>query len=263
MPALPEIIANKREEISALRLNEVELRLAAEEASPAREWTIPRGDHRIGVIAEIKRRSPSKGVLATDIDPAATALEYVAGGADAISVLTDRSFFDGSINDFQRARDAVSVPVLRKDFVIDPVQVFETRAIGADVMLLIVAAIDDRGLLRDLHTQAREFGMQVLVEVCNERELDLAQEIQAGMVGVNSRDLFTFDEDLSVAHRLIASIPREIVAVAESSIRKPDDVEDLAALGYDAVLVGEALVRATDRAETLRELVANAQRAER
>ena len=206
------------------------------------------------MVAEIKRRSPSKGDLAPDLDPASTAAAYAEGGAACLSVLTDGPYFGGSIDDLHRARAASALPVLRKDFVVDEVQVFETRAVGADAVLLIVAAIPDDALLADLHDLAVGLGLAVLVETHDGQELERALSISAQIVGVNARDLGTFDEDLGVGERLAALVPADVIAVAESAIRSCEDAARMARTGFDAVLVGELLVKADDPAAMVRRL---------
>ena len=173
---------------------------------------------------------------------------YEAGGAAALSVLTDNPFFGGTVGDLQAAREATALPALRKDFVIDEVQVFETRGVGADAMLLIVAAIPDDGLLADLHALALELGLSVLVEAHDEREIERALAAGARVVGINNRSLQTFAEDLEIAERLAALVPPDVVRVAESAVRSVEDARRMAAVGFDAVLVGEALVRSADAA---------------
>ncbi len=204
----------------------------------------------IAVIAEVKRRSPSKGDLAVDLDPAATATSYVAGGAACLSVLTDEEFFGGSADDLRAARAAVAVPVLRKDFTIDLRDVCDARLMGADAVLLIVAALDDAELA-DLHALARDVGLDVLVEVHDEREVEQALRVGPTMVGVNQRDLVSFEVDTARAVRVANTIPDGIVRVAESGIRGPEDIEPLLAAGFDAVLVGESVVTSGDRAEAV------------
>lgn len=264
MSVLDEILAQKRNEVTVLHEPSTRdtIRRGALGAGPTRGFEArlrerARSAGTLGVIAEIKRRSPSKGDLAPDLDAGATATEYERGGAACLSVLTDRPFFGGSVSDLQDARSAASAtPVLRKDFTIDPDQVYETRGIGADAVLLIVAAIPDDSLLRDLHTLAVELGLDVLVEAHDDTELDRALAVGATCVGVNARNLETFAEDLGVAERLVARVPAEVLAVAESAIREIADAERVAAAGFDAVLVGEALVRATDPAALVRDLAA-------
>ncbi len=204
----------------------------------------------LAVIAEVKRRSPSKGDLAPDLDPADTAAAYVAGGASCLSVLTDVEHFGGSIADLQAARAAVAVPVLRKDFTVDPRDVCDARIMGADAVLLIVAALDDDEL-RYLYELAGEVGIDVLVEVHDEAELERALAIGATVIGVNQRDLVTFEVDHDRAVRVGAAMPAGIVRVAESGIRGPVDAAGLAAAGFHAVLVGESVVTAGDRAASV------------
>lgn len=201
----------------------------------------------LAVIAEIKRRSPVKGDLAIDLDPSALAAAYAAGGACCLSVLTDVEFFGGSFYDLADARAAADLPVLRKDFTVSPNDVADTRIVGADAVLLIVAALDD-GELRDYYALAGELGLDALVEVHDEAELDRALKVGAALVGVNQRDLQTFDVDRGRAVRLGPHIPEGILRVAESGIGNGDDARRLADAGYQAVLVGESLVRSPDPA---------------
>lgn len=262
MSVLDDILAAKRDEVTLLHQPATRdaIRAAALAAPAPRDFTgALRRSERLAVIAELKRRSPSKGDLAPDLDPAATAAAYAGGGATALSVLTDRVFFGGSVDDLGQARDAApQVPVLRKDFTIDIDQVYETRAIGADAILLIVAAVPDDALLRDLHDLAGELGLAALVEAHDEAELERALDLGAQIVGVNARNLATFDEDLAGVARLAATIPPDVVAVAESAIRVPADAAQMAGVGFDAVLVGEALVRAEDPTALVRAFAAPA-----
>ncbi len=255
---LDEILATKRDEVTVLRRPDTRdlLRRTALEAPATRGFgaALQAAPATLAVVAEIKRRSPSKGELAPDLDPTATAEAYAAGGAAALSVLTDGPYFGGTIADLQDARAASRLPVLRKDFIIDEVQVYEARAVGADAVLLIVAAIPDDALLRDLHELATGLGLDVLVEVHDDAELSRAVEIGARLIGVNSRSLQTFGEDLGVARRLHDAIPADRVAIAESAIRSVDDAQQMADAGFDAVLVGEALVRADDPAALCRSM---------
>lgn len=248
MSVLDRILETKREEILALRRRAPALEAEAGRRPAPRDFAgaLRRADRRLAVIAEIKRRSPSKGDLAPDLDPAATARRYAAGGAAALSVLTDGPYFDGSLADLAAAREAVALPVLRKDFTLDPLQVVEARAAGADAVLLITAAIPDDALLADLAATAAGLGLAALVEVDDEGGLERALDAGATLVGVTNRDLRTFGEDLSTAERLAARIPAAVVSVAESAIRSPADAQRMAEAGFDAVLVGEALVRAPD-----------------
>lgn len=199
----------------------------------------------LAVIAEVKRRSPSKGDLAPALDPATTAAAYEAGGASCLSVLTDGPHFGGSAEDLRAARAVVSVPVLRKDFTVDPRDVCDARLMGADAVLLIVAALDDPEL-QDLHQLAGDVGIDVLVEVHDERELERALAVGAVLVGVNQRDLVTFEVDHDRAVRVAAAMPDGVVKVAESGVRGPLDAAALAAAGFHAVLVGESVVTAVD-----------------
>jgi len=258
MTVLDDILAMKRDEVTLLHRPEVRVLLRSEAlgAPTPRDFAgaLRRADGSQAVIAEIKRRSPSKGDLAPDLDPAATAAAYAAGGAACLSVLTDRASFGGSVEDLRCAREACDLPVLRKDFVIDEIQVFETRAIGADAMLLIVAALPDDAVFVDLHTLATELGLAVLVEAHDAAEAERALGIGARIVGVNARDLGTFAEDLGVGERLASMFPRDVIAVAESAIRSTDDATRMARAGFDAVLVGEMLVKSDDPTATVREL---------
>ncbi len=258
MSVLDEIIESKLDEVAALRAREPALLDAAKSAGAPRDFeaALRRPDGTVAVIAECKRRSPSKGDLAPDLDPVATAVAYESGGAAALSVLTDAQYFGGSIADLESARDACSIPVLRKDFTIDPLQIVEARGAGADAVLLIVAAVPDDVLLADLHSVALEWGLSVLVEAHDEREIDRAMRAGARIVGVNSRDLSNFSEDLGTAQHLAARIPRGVVGVAESAIRTPEDAARMAGAGFDAVLVGEALVRSTDPTALVRQMAA-------
>jgi indole-3-glycerol phosphate synthase len=210
-------------------------------------------DHEIAVIAEIKRRSPSRGDLALALDPAVLAGEYARGGAAALSVLTDEEFFSGAVSDLQAARDAVALPVLRKDFTVSFRDLYDARAMGADAALLIVAALA-QDELAELVTLAYELGLSALVEVHDEAELTRALDAGATLVGVNQRDLHTFEVDTDRAVRVGEAMPDDVVRVAESGVRVPADVSRLFDAGFHAVLVGETLVRADDPAEALRQL---------
>jgi indole-3-glycerol phosphate synthase len=260
MTVLDEILASKRDEVTMLHRPQVRdlLQERAFDAPAVRDFAaaLRPSSGRIGVIAEIKRRSPSKGDLAPDLDPALTAKAYAAGGAACLSVLTDRPWFGGSVDDLHAARGACELPVLRKDFTIDEVQVYEARAIGADALLLIVAALPDDSLLRDLHELAVELGLAVLVEAHDDAELERALGVGARVVGVNARNLGTFAEDLGVGECLAARVPPDVVAIAESAIRSVDDALRMATAGFDAVLVGEMLVRAADPTALVRDLAA-------
>ncbi len=205
-----------------------------------------RADRGMAVISEIKRRSPYKGDLDPTLDPTTVAKEYEAGGASCLSVLTDEVFFGGSPADLVAARNACTLPVLRKDFTVGPLDVCDARTMGADAVLLIVAAMDDHDL-STLLALAGDLGLAALVEVHDETELDRALAAGADLVGVNQRDLRTFEVDRARALKLGERMPDGVTAVAESGIRDADDVERLAGAGYTAVLVGETLVRSADR----------------
>jgi len=212
----------------------------------------------VSIIAEVKRASPSKGTLNRSLDAAALAAEYARAGAQAISVLTEESHFGGSLDDLGAAREGLRLahtecPLLYKGFVVDRYQLLEALAWGADAVLLIVAALGD-GRLNDLYRHARSLGFTPLVEVHSRDELDRALEIGPEVIGINNRDLRTFQVDLGVTAQLRRHVPRDCVLVSESGIREPQHVRDMAALGVDAVLVGEALVTSEDAGTTLRAL---------
>jgi indole-3-glycerol phosphate synthase len=211
------------------------------------------GATELAVIAEIKRRSPSKGALDVDLDAAELATVYAEAGAACLSVLTDEEFFGGSVADLQAAREASGLPVIRKDFTVSAHDVADARLMGADAVLLIVAALQG-GELIELHELAVELGLDVLVEVHDEPELEVAVEAGATLIGVNQRDLVTFEVDHERAARMAKAIPSDAVKVAESGVRGGADARRLADAGYDAVLVGETLVTADDVPATLRAL---------
>ena len=203
------------------------------------------------VISEIKRRSPSKGDLNPHLDPAALARDYARGGASCLSVLTDEEFFGGSVADLQAARAACSLPVLRKDFTVSAHDVADARLMGADCVLLIAAALTNDELV-GLHRLATAIGLDVLVEIHDEHELEVALAAEASLIGVNQRDLVTFQVDHERALRMAAAIPDGVVKVAESGVRGRDDAAALQAAGYHAVLVGETLVTSADPADSVR-----------
>jgi len=207
----------------------------------------------VAVISEIKRKSPSKGTLRADLDPRFLADAYQLGGASCLSVLTDEDFFAGSIEDLQIAAASCGLPVLRKDFTVSPHDVCDTRLMGADCVLLIAAALDPSEL-RDLHHLATSVGLDVLVEIHDEDELDTALSAGAHLIGVNQRNLVTFEVDHQRALRMAGLIPSGVLRVAESGVRGPADASALHQAGYHAVLVGESLVTADDPAEAVRAL---------
>jgi indole-3-glycerol phosphate synthase len=211
---------------------------------------------RVKIIAEIKRASPSRGALAEIADPAALAVSYESGGASAISVLTERLRFGGSLADLEAVRAAVSLPVLRKDFIADPYQVFEARAAGADIVLLIVAALE-QPLLQQLFALIGELGMTALVETHSADEVSRALDVGANLVGVNARNLSTFELDQDLFGSLADSIPSGVIRVAESAVKTAADVAHYRSAGADVVLVGEALVTHGDPVATLTEFLRN------
>ncbi|HJC68178.1 indole-3-glycerol phosphate synthase TrpC [Brachybacterium sp. EE-P12] len=251
---LDDIVVGVREDLAARRraVPEAEMAARARAAAPALDAR-PRllGDGTtMGLIAEVKRASPSKGALAEIPEPAELATTYAASGASAISVLTERRRFRGSLADLDAVRSRVDVPVLRKDFVVEPYQVHEARAHGADLVLLIVAALED-GPLRELHDLVSELGMQALVETHTEDELERALALDPGIIGVNARNLKDLTVDLDRAAGLLRRIPAGPLAIGESAVSSRADVEAYAAAGADAVLVGEALVTSGDPADAV------------
>ncbi|MBA8889472.1 indole-3-glycerol phosphate synthase [Dokdonella fugitiva] len=248
---LQRILARKAEEIAerSARVPLAELAAQAADLPPTRgfaaaiEAKLEAG--LSAVIAEVKKASPSRGVIRADFDPAAIAASYAAGGAACLSVLTDTDFFQGSEAYLQQARAACALPVLRKDFTVDPYQVYEARAIGADAILLIVAALDDAVLL-ELALLAAELDLDVLVEVHDEDELERALDVPAPLVGINNRNLRTFETSLDTTLRLRGRVGDGRVLVTESGIHAPADVARMREAGIDAFLVGEAFMRAPD-----------------
>ncbi len=216
-------------------------------AEPARSFADALSAPGLSVIAEIKRRSPSSGDIDLDLDPIAIAKRYVAGGADAISVLTEPHFFGGSLDDLAAVREAVSVPVLRKDFTRSPAQIWETRAAGADAVLLIVATLSGTDLA-ELVAVARDVGIDAIVEAHSTSEVTVAASCGASIIGVNNRDLKTFITDLSVAEEAASFLPADVLKIGESGVSDVEGARRMASAGYDAILVGEALVRSDDPA---------------
>jgi indole-3-glycerol phosphate synthase len=254
---LDDILARTRADLEARRASrpQRELEARAADQSPARSLEAAlRRPGEIACIAEFKRRSPSAGWIAEGANPTSVARAYAAGGAAALSVLTDGPFFGGALEDLAAARTACGVPVLRKDFIVDGYQVVEARAAGADAILLIVAALED-DVLADLIGAARALGMDALVEAHDAREVARALGAGATIIGINNRDLRTFTVDRRLAARLREEVPADRVVVAESGIRDAADVAALRRAGVDAILVGETLMRAPDPAASLRALV--------
>ncbi len=256
---LQRILARKQEEISS-RLQQLSVdelsRIAAGQTAPRGFVQALRDKNASGlsaVIAEIKKASPSKGVIREDFKPAEIAEAYEAGGAACLSVLTDRDFFQGSEDYLKEARAACALPVIRKDFIVDPYQVIEARAIGADCILLIVAALDD-SQLKDLFEQAQELGMDVLVEVHDAEELQRALKLNLDLVGINNRNLRTFETSLSTTIDLLPDISPDVLVVTESGILQPQHVTLMRANQVNAFLVGEAFMRAENPGAELKQL---------
>ncbi|HUK20175.1 MAG TPA: indole-3-glycerol phosphate synthase TrpC [Gemmatimonadales bacterium] len=253
-PTLETILATTRRRIALLRPRTAELEHQAERAPAPRPFAAALGGRReVGVIAEVKRRSPSAGAIAPGLDPVEHAAAYARGGAVAISVLTDELHFGGSLEDLTRVAAQVALPVLRKDFILDELQLFEARAAGASGVLLIVKALKPTHL-KSLARTARDLGLGVLVEAHADWELDAALAAEPTAVGVNSRDLATFTIDLGAAERLIARVPPGIPVVAESGIETRGDISRMAAAGADLVLVGSSVARAADPEAAVRAL---------
>ncbi|MDH3205035.1 MAG: indole-3-glycerol phosphate synthase TrpC [Gemmatimonadota bacterium] len=258
--SLPGILASiagtKEVELRELRSRARELEDAADAAPPARDFKgALASPDRVALIAECKRRSPGAGAIRPDLDPVVLTGGYARAGAAALSVLTDTQYFGGSGKDLKDVREANPLPVLRKDFTLDPLHVVEARALGADAVLLIVRILSDTMLAR-LHAQSNALGMAALVEVHDRRELERAVAVGADLIGINNRDLSTFRTDLETTLELIDDVPDGALIVSESGIREPADVLRLGEAGVDAVLVGESLLKASDPEEAARRLSA-------
>ncbi len=262
---LDKILADKRIEVQERqsRIPLADLKRMATDTPPPRDFAaalgsghsalrIPRSEIRL--IAEVKKASPSKGLIRADFDPVWIAKTYEAAGASAISVLTDEKYFQGKLEYLTAVHQAVSIPCLRKDFTVDQYQVFEARAAHADAILLIAAALS-KYEIADLLSQSNQLGMASLVEVHTEEELDTALEIGARIIGVNNRNLQTFETSLNMTISLAARVPGDKVLVSESGIATRADVEQLLAVGVDAILVGESLMRVPDPGVKVRELL--------
>lgn len=255
---LRKIIARKWEEIAdrKAKTSLADVKVRAAEQAPARgfvsaiEQKISQG--RSGVIAEIKKASPSKGVIREHFVPSELARSYELGGAACLSVLTDVDFFQGADAYLQQARAAVSIPVIRKDFLVDEYHIYEARALGADCVLLIVAALET-AKLKELNSLAQDIGLDVLVEVHDEKELDIALDLPNKLIGINNRNLHTFDVTLDTTYKLLGKIGKERIVVTESGILAPADVQAMRAKNVHAFLVGEAFMRVEDPGTALKE----------
>ncbi len=250
---LEQIVARKKVELAEARVGETVLERRAQTVE-RRDFAGVLRARRPAILAEIKKASPSRGVLSTNFDAALIAAQYRNGGAAAISVLTDRDFFQGSLKDLESVRAAVDLPILRKDFTIDEYQVLEAAASGADAILLIAAVLDE-WQMRDLREAAGRYGMAALVEVHDARELAAAVASGAEVIGVNNRDLRTFEVRLETSLDLVDKIPSRTLKISESGIRTADDVKRLSDAGFDAFLVGEHLMRSANPTAAIRELV--------
>ena len=244
MNILDRIVRTKRDEVRRLKRARAELERAARSAPPPRDFrsALRESQGEVAIVAEVKRRSPGAGSIREDLDPSRLAAEYADSGASAISVLTDRVYFGGELADLRSARARMDRPILRKDFIVDPVQLAESRAAGADAVLLIVRILEDP-LLAELLSAARDQAMAALVEVHDGVELERALAAGADVVGINNRDLSTFRSSLTVTLELIGSIPPDVAVVSESGLATPEDLAAVGAAGADAVLMGEALLR--------------------
>ncbi|MCI0554997.1 MAG: indole-3-glycerol phosphate synthase TrpC [Anaerolineae bacterium] len=255
MSILQTILEHKRKEIDQARnvVSLSEMKRRAEQAPPVRPFRDSLRGHGLSVIAEIKKASPSKGMMVKEFHPASLAQEFESHGAAALSVLTDSEFFQGDPTYIQAVKSAASIPVLRKDFIIDEYQVYESRSIGADAILLIVSALSQKAL-EQFYRLARSVGMDVLVEVHSADEVQRVNAIQAEIIGVNNRDLGTFNVSLDTSLRLKPLIRSEAVTVSESGIADSKDALVLREAGFDAVLVGEGLMLSSNRKKTLQQI---------
>jgi indole-3-glycerol phosphate synthase len=252
---LDEINATKLDEIRRLEPHADELRKAALLRNDFRPFrtALQRGND-VAIIAEVKKASPSAGIIAADFNPLSQAREYVRGGAHALSVLTDEKYFGGHLSYLKQIREQVELPLLRKDFILHELQIYESVVAGADCILLIVASLEESSLLY-LYHQAKSCQLDVLVEVHNLAEMDRALDIGADMIGINNRNLKTFQVDLATTETLAEEIPNDTVAISESGIKTAEDVRRVRACGINAVLVGETLMRAKNVPEKLAELL--------
>ncbi len=255
---LKQILESKRDEVAQARLCHPLQALISRcaDAPPTRGFVaaLQVADGRVGLIAEVKKASPSAGVIRADFHPVAIAKEYEAAGADCLSVLTDEKYFQGNLAFLKSIKDAVGLPLLRKDFIIDPYQIYEARDAGADAVLLIVAALEKQHLF-DLYALARSIGMDVLVETHTAGEMAIAASIKADLIGINSRDLKSFVTDLAVIEHVAAVAPKSALLVGESGIKTRSDVVRLQKAGVNAILVGESLMRSSSISSSINQLV--------
>jgi indole-3-glycerol phosphate synthase len=253
---LDKIVADKKEEVKqrkkAVSISELESRIS--QRADTLDFAAALKKNGVGIIAEVKKASPSKGVLSPDLNPVALARTYADNGAAAVSVLTESKYFQGSLDHLAEIREAVKTPLLRKDFIFDPYQVYESRAYGADALLLI-AAILETEQLDELLALSYELGLDCLVEVHNESEAEKAIDSGAHIIGINNRDLATFEVDIGTTMRLRPLIPEDRIAVSESGISRRKDLDNLKSWGVDAALVGEALLTSSDIVAKMREFI--------
>ncbi len=253
---LSEIVRHKRSEIAAVKQQkpEKQLQQLAESAPPVRDFLAALSSGRPGLIAEVKKASPSAGLIRADFDPVSIARSYEAAGAQCLSVLTDEKFFQGHLDYLQQIRCEVSLPVMRKEFILDRHQILEARAVGADCVLLIAECLNDAEL-NDLHQFAAELGMQTLIELYDPENLQRVLDTGTQLVGINNRDLRTFVTTLDHTFDLLSRIPADVLLVSESGIRTHEDIRRLADQGVGGVLVGESLMRQPDIERAVRQLM--------
>jgi indole-3-glycerol phosphate synthase len=254
---LTEILATKRTEVEALLPRSGHLRAAALQRDDFRGFraALDRGADQLGVIAEIKKASPSAGVIDPNFDPVRQARRYLDGGASCLSILTDVPYFQGSLSYLTKIAEFSTSPLLRKDFIIHPIQIHEAVVAGADAVLLIVAALDDE-TLRSLYQEARDFQLDVLVEVHDLPEMERALDLNADLIGINNRNLKTFTTDLATTERLAEEVGDDVLLVSESGLKSPADCQQVLEAGANAVLIGESLMRAEDPAAAIEEILA-------
>lgn len=258
---LQEIVKHKRLEVEESRKKRPlrELKASVPEASTPRDfYGLSRQTDEIKIIAEVKKASPSKGVISRDFDPVRIARAYENAGAFALSVLTDEKYFMGSLDYLSEVKRNVSIPVLRKDFMVDQYQIYEARSYGADIILLIASVLDS-GTIREFQDIAKELGMSSIVEVHDEAELEVALEAESRIIGINNRDLKTFDVDLGTSERLIRQIPDDVVVISESGISSADNIFRLLEYGISTFLIGESFMRQDDPGNALKSLLRSVQ----